>query len=283
MHATNKTKLHGGITLACLTALLSADICQGALTQIQVTAVNGVSGITSKAYNNDSVLVIEGISAQTSWAGSWTAKIVGGYIPPTPYALNGTFTAFCTDIANIMANSGPGGYSYEARAFSSGTFDPFPEVGGAPPDPNWANSGSGGRAAWIYNTYIGSVVDATTRSAMALAIWEALYEGSGTYDVTAKSATGRSFAATGAGDKNVAGTVAYIANGWLAAGVAASPPFGGYNYTWWAEQQSTVYGDVQSLVGPWALIPEPTTYLAAALLLLPFLGSTLRIWRQRRS
>ena len=107
---------------------------------------------------------------------------------------------------------------------------------------------------------------------MAIAIWEALYEGSGTFDVTQLSDTGRSFKSSG---NNI---VQGLANYWLGLGVANS--WGNYDYTWWAERTSP---DAQSLVGPWVQVPEPTTMVAGALLLLPFGMSTLRVLRKRRA
>lgn len=259
-------------TMCCLGSLAATNVSWAAFTQIQIAAVNG-TGMSSAAYSSGSLL------NSTTWAGSWTATIVnpqpGGYaVLPSPLVPGFTFTAFCTDLGNANAN---GTYNYEALAFSSaGLATPD----GVPPDPDWANSGSGQRAAWLYNTKIGLVTDANSRAAMCIAIWEALYEGSGTFDVRYRGAndggsdnnTGRTFKATGSS------TVQTLANSWLADGVAAG--FAGYDYTWFAERQTP---DVQSLVGPTTPIPEPTTVIAGALLLLPFGMSTLRMVRRSRA
>jgi hypothetical protein len=117
---------------------------------------------------------------------------------------------------------------------------------------------------------------------MAIGIWELLYEniggigGPGTWhDVSTRQSTGigtRSFMASGSS------VVLGLANYWIDQGEAVNFP--GYDYTWFAERQTP---DVQSLVGPWAPIPEPTTVLAGALLLLPFAASTIRFVRKNRS
>jgi hypothetical protein len=138
---------------------------------------------------------------------------------------------------------------------------------------------AGQRAAYLYNTYIGSVVDNDTRAALCIAIWEALYEGSGVYNVGFKGVDN-----TTAGDNATptfyvtgSSAVQNIANGWLTAG--ANAQWAGYNFTWFAERE---VNDVQSLAGPWNAVPEPTTMIAGALLLLPFGASTLRMLRKRQ-
>jgi hypothetical protein len=278
------------LTMAVGCSLVAVNASWASLTSINVTTLSGVSGISSAAYLDNSVLVVSGsptISASSTWAGALTATIMSG---PT-YGSANPFLGFCTDLANRMPN---GTYNYEAHLFTDGAYGGVvnPETGGVPPDPNWADSGSGQRAAWIYNTYASTVNSAALRGAMCIAIWEALYEGRGTFDVTAKSTSGRSFASSGGSTSYHTGlytwantahtkTVAQQANEWLAAGVGAN--WAGFNTTWWAEQSSTCYGDVQSLIGPVSAVPEPTTMLAGALLLLPFGMSTLRVLRKSRT
>lgn len=257
--------------VGCAGSLAVANVGQAALTQIKTVAVNGTA-MTSKAYSGSTEV------GSSGWAGSWTATIVnpqpGGYaVLPSPFSPGFTFTAFCTDIGNANAN---GTYNYERLAFSSAATS-TPE--GTAPDPDWANSLSGQRAAWVYNTYVGAVVDANSRAAMCIAIWEALYEGSGTFDVKNRGTaaggddtTGRTFVVTGLD------AVLDLANSWLAAGVTAN--FYGYDYSWFAERQTP---DVQSLIGPGTPIPEPSTVIAGLLLLLPFGASTIRTLRKNRS
>ena len=45
---------------------------------------------------------------------------------------------------------------------------------------------------------------------------------------------------------------------------------------WNAVNQNGTYRSSQDLIGPMAPVPEPTTIVAGALLLLPFLVSTIR-------
>lgn len=253
------------------------------MTRISVFAVNGTV-MTSQAFLGNSLVY------RSQWSGSWRATIVnpqpaGFAVPPAPYQPGFQFTAFCTDIGNVMGN---GTYNYTAAAFSSADLN-SPE--GTSPDPNWANSFSGGRAAWLYNTFV-SKVDATgnlpinnlvttqadRRAAMAIGIWELLYENIGSvgtgYDVASRQNFGvnsRSFVAAGSQ------TVLDLANYWIDQGESAhfAPP---YDYTWFQEQQTP---DVQSIIGPTPVVPEPGTILAGALLLLPFGASALR--RMRRA
>jgi len=237
-----------------------------ATVEIKVTAQNG-TGMSSYAYATGGGDPL----ASSSWAGSWWAVVQPGGSPPLP-APGYSFTGFCTDIGNTMSSGKI--YTYEPLAFSPvSTATP----NGTPPDPNWADNMAGQKAAWLYNSKIGNVVDADSRSALCIAIWEALYEGSGVYNVTFRGTDSTStgdtltptFYSTGSS------AVLTLANQWLQDGVNAS--WAGYNFTWFSERENP---DVQSLAGPWNAVPEPTTLIAGALLLLPFGVSTVRRFRR---
>lgn len=272
-----------GLAVGALVSILGSSTTWATL-EIKVgLAGNGFIGLTSTA-SQGGVAV-----ASSTWSGAWNAEIVGGTLdgaglgpPDTVYDIGDKWVAFCTDIGNTMS---AGTWTYQWDTFSAGT-----DVGnsnGTPPDPSWAAGGtSGRRAAYIYNLNIGSVVDDTSRAAMAIAIWEALYDdGSlGYWKVDdAPSGTGSfGFMVThAAGDLDAAAAVT-TANGWLASLTE------GNNLTWFAEMEPglpapVASGDVQSIIGPPNPVPEPSTYVAAALLALPFLASTVRVWRRKRS
>ena len=253
--------------MAC--GCLAANVGRASI-DIHVADVNGVSGLTITAHDAD-----QPFTRTIGWAGAWNAEITGGATSP-PYDVGDKFLAFCTDIGNSMGN---GTYQYDPKMFTSADLS-SPE--GVAPDPNWHDALSGQRAAWIYNTYIGTVNSANAEqvSAMAIAIWEALYEGSGTFDVTSGGGPGDYFKVSGSG--TVYDDVTSLANSWLDDSTAYYTANGGFGYdlTWFQEQDTP---DVQSLIGPVNPVPEPSTYLAGALLAVPFFASTLRLRRRKCS
>lgn len=252
-----KTKL--AVAICCLGSLAAANVGQAALTQIYVTSNSGVGGLTSTAYDSTYG------NASSGWAGSWDAKITGGFIPSGAPALNATWQSFCMDIGNSMGSGQT--YNYTASTFSSGN-----PPANDPPDPRWV-AGGGSKAGYLYGLYNGVATTATLRSALAIAIWEVLYESSGTYSVSDSISLHnptKGFAVISDGS-NPANNAIAQANAWLtAAGSFAGAP----NTTWWKE--SVELGDPQSLIGGISAVPEPSTYVAGGLLLLPFLFSTIR-------
>jgi hypothetical protein len=121
-----------------------------------------------------------------------------------------------------------------------------------------------------------------------------LYQGGTDFSVTSKGTSTRGFVATGTYLNTASGvaglTVAQLANSWL----NFDNGFSGYPTTWWAEREGPdgsggwelgrhVNYDVQSLIGPPSAVPEPSTIIAGALLLLPFGISSLRMLRKSRA
>jgi hypothetical protein len=261
------------------------------LTQIKVDSSLPSLWINSKAYENGSAV------ASGGWAGAWKATLVGGYVPDEAdhdtYWKGKSWTAFCMDLGNTMS---AGTWDYQANPFSAAT-----DTGnnnGTAPDPGWASPTSGNKAAWVYNQFydrLGSTAydpqgdnrnhtytEAEKNAAMALSIWELLYEGSGTYNVASSSAHGKSYSIT---DKlqlntpqNSSDWAALLANYWL--GEFTTRGNTDIQYMWWKEMEPYPGSgsDVQSLLGP---VPEPSTIIAGALLLLPLAASTVRSARRR--
>ncbi len=254
------------------------------MTEINVTALSGVNHITSTAYGEKTTwwgAKEQYVMSSSSWAGAWNATIKSGDAAGGP----NNFLGFCLDIGNSMSDNTPynPSYTYKAQSFVSGSGTTGGNNDGAPPDPTWATASSGQRAAWIYSTYVSTVNTAAERSAMCIAIWESLYEGSGTFGVTTKSTTGRTFSVCGSGLSVMTEqgkSVADLANSWLLASVGAD--FSKLTSIWWAEAECH---DVQSILGPGPtpipdggdpVVPEPSTIIAGALLLLPFGASTIK-------
>lgn len=197
---------------------------------------------------------------------------------------------FCTDIGAGVGGLGQG---YLAQDFGNSTTD-----GVKPP---WVNTPESiENAAWIYNNKYQATFDypagtqpvpnAQSAAALQLAIWEVLYEspavGTAPYTpnmFTVAAGSGGNFRTT------LGATHATVvqANSFLNDLVAArnNPNWTAYDSTWlrpvgsdWKTEtvkQGLLFDDV---VVP---VPEPTTVLAAAFLLLPFGLSTLRTLRRK--
>ncbi len=258
-------------------SLLLAGSAWGATTQIYVTANNGVSGLTSTAYDPSG-------NKSSTWAGNWNAKITGGAVPAGSPALNTTWQSFCMDIGNSMASGKT--YTYTASTFAAGN-----PPANDPPNPRWV-FGGGSKAGYLYGKYLSSVVNSISRSALAIAIWEVLYESGPTYSVSTRDAT-KGFQVVGSGkavtkfDANGfalngsdANKAIVMANVWLKAAQTEGFP-GAPGTTWWKE--TTEPGDPQSLIGVPSMVPEPSTYVAGLLLGLPVLVNGVRSWRKRRA
>jgi hypothetical protein len=262
------TKTTSAIAICCLGSLSAINVGHAALTQIAVSANSGVSGLNITAYSTS-----QGNNT-TTWAGNWNATITGGFIPSGAPAINTTWQSFCMDLGNSMGNST---YNYTAKSFSAG--DP---PANDPPDPKWV-AGGGSKAGYLYGLHLGALTGNATqiaiaRSALAISIWEVLYESGATYSVSSHNATkgfevvGSGAASTGLGIGSDANQAIWLANSWLnlamADGFANAP-----SSTWWMEDSTL---DAQSLIGVPTMVPEPGTYVAGLLLVLPFAASTIR-------
>jgi len=210
----------------------------------------------------------------------------------------GSVITFCLDVSGGL-NKIVTGQLYEQVPFSSTTTGLNPPWGttGVLPDPTGnaaAASAAIQNAATAYYLNGGSLgTDSAKWAALQLAIWEELY------DTTVSGANANPGNPLGAGrfqvlSTQIAGVAGTAAN--EVAGVAANPqpPFPGFvlvplemnaNGTAKLDVNGNVIPDrdfQEFLVGI-TPIPEPTTLIAGALLLLPFGASTMRFIRKNRT
>ena len=181
---------------------------------------------------------------------------------------SGLIYTFCTDLGIYWANN----QRFEAVGFSQ------PGV-----NPTWTVMPQAiQNASWLYNnvfipnssTYINS---ASQGAAMQLAIWKTLYDTDATGQTSSSFATGRLNTIGGAWAGAVAGAqslITQVDNARLAGG------FPLYTDTWLHPVSDNTQGMLYNSLTP---IPEPTTMIAGALLLLPFGASTLRFIRKNRT
>ncbi len=214
-------------------------------------------------------------------ASAFSAKLVQG--DPLPDSHSNPFITFCLDLDQILN---------EPNWWKSGSFTDVTLTS----DTGLLRQGTASLqyAAELYATYGGgnssgfsgvimpangnwSTASAAQRaegSALQLAIWEVLYE-TGPFNVTA----GTGFKVT-----STANSITARANSMLNSVVYGSPDIN-LTTTFWnaTDSTGTAQRGSQDLIGPITAVPEPSTVVAGALLLLPFLGSTLRVWQKRQS
>jgi len=256
----------------CFAGVLLANTSWGA-TSISVTTAPGYVGLYSTAYDGATVL------ASSTWAGAWNATIVPAGDAPAGHPVS--WLAFCTDIGNTM--SGGNTYQYQDYPFAQGNMQSLP------PNPDWVDGG-GSRAAGLYSiavqmdySALNPVLGYTTaqvNAALAIAIWEVLYEteedggGNKIYSVSSRAATGKGFQVN-APVGSVQNGIVTLANSFLTMVTEGGPAT-----TWWAEADAN---DPQSLLGPPSMVPETSTYIAGLLLGIPVVVNGVRSWRRRRS
>jgi len=195
------------------------------------------------------------ITSATALQASW----VGG--DPLPSGYPSTFTTFCLDIRYGLS---------EPAYWQSGN---FPQSNNGSP-PVWQADGIY-RAASLYNTFAPLVNFNTAAgklqgAALQLAIWEVLYETSSSYSLAENYGDGFSMTLGSP-------TLRALAETMLAS--SANAVNHNLNSTFWdakLDSDGHPLNKNQDLIGPAILLPEPGTYVAGALLILPFLVSTIR-------
>ena len=225
-------------------------------------AVQG--GITqlSIGYDTDYAvdMSVQGYSVH-GYATAFSASRVSG--DPLPAGHTDPFITFCLDINQGLDN----GY------WKSGGFSDTGLTSQSGPTTRQANSLF--RAANLYRTFGPGANTSTTPgkfegAALALAIWEVLYETAGSYDVN----SGVGFSVT-TGDT----AVRTRANVMLA--TASSINFSLTTTFWNATDALGNTRGSQDLIGPMVGVPEASTYALAGLLCIPIAANGIRLFRRR--
>ena len=219
---------------------------------------------------------------------AFAADLDGGAPLPVPHS--DPFVTFCLDINNYLANGW----------WQSGGFADTPLNNDSSP----ADRQESGlyRAASLYAAYAGGIMNVggsfaaqtgtsydgiyTARekgAALQLAIWEVLYEKSGSYSINENGSVAN---ADEFYVSSVALDIRNLANTMLAS-AANNEDLSIASTFWNAVKPDGTYRSSQDLIGPMAgtsiAVPEPATMIAGALLLLPFGASTVRILRKNRA
>jgi len=251
-----KTKL--AIAIFCLGSLAATNVGRAALSQFNV----GYYG------NYGATMYAQGYGHST-YATAFSVDRVGGDPLPVPHS--DPFVSFCLDINNNLGNGW----------WQSGGFSETPLNN----DSNPADRVELGlyRAASLYGQYSSGIMSVTGNgsgyawtdkqkgAALQLAIWEVLYEKTGTYSIDASGGSGvNSFyvSSVDSGVRSLANQM--LASTWNVVNLNIETTF------WNAVTSGGAYRSSQDLIGPMAPVPEPSTVVAGALLLLPFLASTIR-------
>jgi len=262
----NMKKLQLTIMTAALAAAISAPAALINIgDQLNISDAAGDTQVQGLANNLfESGTIYYGANSEGCYAGAF-------YVTVDNITQDKIFNllTFCTDVGVDWNNNTT---PYTAKTFS----DPS-SSGVAPPwskDPQAVEN-----AAYIYNNIFLPAKKARTLTAdeaagIQLAIWKVLYEtkANGTLDTTSFSAG--YLQATGFGN-GITDAGTYLTD---LQNAQADHTFAVYNETWldptYANSQGLIYSPC---------VPEPTTIIAGALLLLPFGASTLRGLRRNRT
>lgn len=234
---------------------------------VQGTSQAGISQFNISYYGGYGAnLTVQGVTHSTL-ATAFAADWVGG--APLPPSHTDPFVTFCLDINANIANG----------LWQSGGFADVSLTSQSSPAIRQVNSLY--RVANLYATFAAGIMPvsgnwnlATTAQkieggALQLAIWEVLYEPAANgYNVLS------TVGSTGLKVTSVNSSISTRANQMLAAASAQNPSL---TSTFWnAVNADGSRRNIQDLVGPFTPVPEPGTFIAGGLLLLPFLASTLR-------
>ena len=251
-------------------------IAAAAIAASQAGAQAGLSYLSVSYYNNYGVTVhAQGTTIGTA-ASAFSADLTSG--APLPSGHTDPFVAFCVDINNTL---------------HSGLFQScdFTDSGASASSGVVRQTDGLYRAADLYANYSSGIMsvagdgsgyswtDKQKGAALQLAIWEVLYETGSAYSVnydSTRSASSQFYVTS------VDSSVRSLANQMLAWEEGRSVNYA-LDSTFWnavtVDQGRVVNRAGQDLLGP-AVVPEPGTYLAGLLLVLPFLASMLRRKRQ---
>jgi len=196
------------------------------------------------------------------------AGIFGLNANDTSSHTSGTIYTFCTDVGVNWTS----GSAYTAVQFAGQT--------GV--NPTWANTpASIQNASFLYNNYFipnaaAFEADGNLGAGMQLAIWKLLYDTKADGTVGTLDNINGSFRATGFGSgvaqANILLNYVNTARG--------NGTFVQYIDTWLKPDLGNSQGMIYNALTP---VPEPTTMIAGALLLVPFGASTLRTFRRNRA
>ena len=198
------------------------------------------------------------------------------------------YTTVCTDIEGTLYLGSSYEYNTPATPFSGQT-GVNPTWGAANAPGNSINTANAAQAiqnaAYLFYNYVqltGTGLGGTTeeKAALQLAVWSALYD-----TTTLGTVTGSRFQVSGGSD---AGAIT-LADSWLTA-LNTQADAGDFGYTGYllypsvlnANEPATSEPPQELFIGV-AAVPEYSTVIAGALLLLPFGTSALRILRRDRA
>ncbi len=255
-HVIMKTK-RKMLAAAAIALVLGAGISAQA-TLLQVIGLSDSSTSVGISYPGGS------IAPNNAYIGVYDVGVYGGTLS-SPGGLESSWNTVCLS---------PGG---EISGYESVTEENFGTASPGQFPSSWSPDGIY-NAAYLYNTYISSVNNATQGTALALAMYKALYDstGYGTLDAHGNSLSSGSFQATGLTSTMSSDYLSYIS----AVNTVNINSGNYYVGSLYYVGSDPTTGTGQEFILTGIPIPEPTTLIAGTMLLLPFGASTLRFMRR---
>jgi hypothetical protein len=283
-----RVRLKLAVAVGC--SLMAVNASRAALSYLNI-GYYGDYGVTVYAQGYGHGTYATAFSADWQSGTRNNSGVVGsgsGYVTsePLPTGHSDPFVTFCLDINTILGNGWWQSANFSEVSNLGTAVDTVPPIDpNNPTTPAVRNVASGlNSAANLYSHYAGGILNANGNwankaqgAALQLAIWEVLYETTkdslGNYVYNVNSGSGFYVSSGDAGIRNAANA---MLNTW------GAPDYNIDTTFWNAVYNNGTQRSSQDLIGPMTPVPEPTTMIAGALLLLPFGASTLRILRRSR-
>jgi hypothetical protein len=212
-----------------------------------------------------------------TWDGHNENANAGALVLTSSSIFQPSVISVCTDIGALIIGGAP--YSYSGALPFNGQTGISPTWGAGNQSPNSINQPNAAAAIQVAadvfykHSSVLAGTDNVLKAALQLAVWEALYDTSASGSIyNLGVGQGRFYVNTGNS------TAIADALSWL--GESHTTTYAGYLLI----PQTTYFGlPAQEVFAQVVPVPEPTTLIAGALLLVPFGASTLRFMRKSRT
>jgi hypothetical protein len=257
------------ITVLAAVGMVASAINAGASIQMYLNGGGEFSSSVGLTAPDGNILAVNGYDIGVY---NFTVQTVDSTISGLTGLKDGsTFNSVCLSPSGVVNFNTSYNFNYETFSGASG---------GLNPSGYWSNPYGIQNAAYLWNHYGGQSLTGDQGAGLALAMLEVLYNGGATYGSLDNSLT--TFAPNFGTDNNA--QTAYNADlKWFQDNAPTGEAAYQQTYGLFVPVTGSPAGQEFIFLSPNSAVPEPTTLISGALLLLPFGASTLRILRRNRA